>query len=925
MRRDETPKAATEAEQQDTRLQLAADNALLRARLRDAERRLRDFLDIAADWIWETDETHRLTMISEKGLDVIGGHAGAVIGQPMVKLLGGDPNHPLWRRHLADTEARRPIRDFVYPVVDAIHGRRYFRISANPLHDEEGRFRGYRGTGTDITGPMDTQAEADRNAALLRATFDTVAEGITIVDRDLRVASYNQRFLELLEFPPDRFKRGDPFEAFVRYNAEQGEYGPGDVDAQVAERVALARKAEPHRFNRIRPNGTVLEITGTPLPDGGFVTIYADITDRYEAAQKLRASEERFRDFAEISADWFWETDMDQRYTYVSFRTMSGPFGHAGWSQDTLIGQTRHDLLSSIGVGREFLDTVQAYMDRGEPFLDHEYSFLSKKGETIWVQASGRPILDSQGRPVGYRGVGRDITGRRQAEQAIRDSEYRYRMISELTSDLVYSYRVTADGTAEMEWVTGTLGGSQVPVLDPKVSGTWWGNSAHPDDLPLLRQRKRRLMEGEVVATEFRLLAKDGSVRWVSVYTRPELDPDSGAVIRIIGGAQDITERKLAERALQHSEERYAMVLAGSNEGIWEWMANQGDVLFISPRLREVAGLQGNPAVIPRAHWTERLHPHDKARYQAAWDGHMRGERLHYDCEYRVRGDDGDYRWVFDRGSSLRDAGGVTRMVGSLTDITARKVTELQLYEAKERAEAANRAKSEFLANMSHELRTPLNAVIGFSEILRDELFGPLGDARYKDYVCDIGDSGAHLLRIINDILDLSKAEAGKIELIEETLPLDDIVASCCRLLMPKAEDAGVRIETALQPELPLLRGDRQRLKQALLNLGSNAIKFTPRDGVVRIETALRDGCLLLSVSDNGIGMNEAELAKAMQPFTQIDSSLQRRYSGTGLGLPLTKSLIEMHGGLLHISSKPGAGTVATIRFPPERTLPRQG
>ncbi|MBU2090725.1 MAG: PAS domain S-box protein, partial [Alphaproteobacteria bacterium] len=920
MRRDNTPIAIAEGEAPETQLLLAAENALLRTRLRDSESRLRDFLDIAADWIWETDENHRFTMISEKGLEVMGYSPGQVVGLLAIILYGGDPEVPFWRRHLADLEAHRPIRDFVYPFVDGQRRRHFFRVNANPVHDEEGRFQGYRGTGTDITASMDAQAEADRNATLLRATFDTVAEGITIVDRTLRVINFNQRFLELLEFPENHFLMGDPFEKFVRYNAERGEYGPGDVEEQVASRLARARDMAPHRFTRVRPNGTALEITGTPLPDGGFVTIYTDITERHQAAEKLRASEQRFRDFAEISADWFWETDMAQRYTYVSFRTMSGPFGHMGWSQQSLIGQTRNELLDKIGVSKQFAETVSRYMEREEAFQELEYSFLSKTGERIWVQAAGTPIRDAEGRVVGYRGVGRDITARKLAEQAVLASEHRYRVISELTSDLVYSYLVSPDGKAEMEWATGLLGGAHAPVLDPTVTDTWWGKHAHPDDLPLLRQRKQRLMEGEAVKEEFRLVDPDGGLRWVSVYTRPEVDPDSGRVVRIIGGAQDITERKLAEQALQQSQERYAMVLASSNEGVWEWMASQGDVLFISPRFREVAGMEGNPAVVPRDHWMERIHPEDLARYGDRWEEHWRGAVDHYACEYRVRGDDNSYRWVFDRGSSLRNSQGAYRMVGSLTDITARKRTELQLYEAKERAETANRAKSDFLANMSHELRTPLNAVIGFSEILRDELFGPLGDARYKDYVKDIGESGAHLLRIINDILDLSKAEAGKIELIEEVMLVEEIVASCCRLLSTRAEESAVTIMPSTQPGLPPLRADRQRLKQILLNLVSNAIKFTPRDGKVYVEALLEDGCILLRVTDTGIGMSDENLVKAMQPFTQIDSSLQRRYTGTGLGLPLTKSLVERHGGELKLTSFPGKGTVADVRFPADRT-----
>ncbi|MCW8835721.1 MAG: PAS domain S-box protein [Rhodospirillales bacterium] len=291
--------------------------------------------------------------------------------------------------------------------------------------------------------------------------------------------------------------------------------------------------------------------------------------------------------------------------------------------------------------------------------------------------------------------------------------------------------------------------------------------------------------------------------------------------------------------------------------------------------------------------------------------------------------------------SSVRDAGGGDKYyVAVFSDITNMKTADAELKKyAKElqtinvdlreaviKANEANRAKSDFLAAMSHELRTPLNAVIGFSEAMSMELFGPVGNNRYLDYLNSIGESAHHLLNVINDILDVSKIEAGSIDLMEVEMDVQSTIDATVRLIRRRAEKEKLSIVHNLPENIPALRADERRVKQMILNLLSNAVKFTPSGGTITLSVKNEEHKgLFIQVADTGIGISADDMVKAMSPFGQVDSSLARRYEGTGLGLPLTKGLIELHGGSLEMESEPGKGTTVRVRFPASRVVPDSG
>ena len=274
-------------------------------------------------------------------------------------------------------------------------------------------------------------------------------------------------------------------------------------------------------------------------------------------------------------------------------------------------------------------------------------------------------------------------------------------------------------------------------------------------------------------------------------------------------------------------------------------------------------------------------------------------------------------------------AGGRYLGVGTGAALMRSKVALLQMQEtalsrALARSHEAVQSKTNFLALMSHELRTPLNAIIGFSEVMKGEIFGPLGQPRYREYTTDIHAAGSHLLALINDILDLSKAEAGKLDLHPEAVDVGDLVGECVRLTRERARSGGLKLTALVPPDLPELDADRLRLKQVLLNLLSNAIKFTPPGGHVEVRAWIDNaGCIAFAIADSGIGMSAEQIPLALEPFRQIDSPLSRNREGTGLGLSLVKQLAERHGAELSIDSMLGKGTTVSVIFPAARTLRR--
>jgi len=517
------------------------------------------------------------------------------------------------------------------------------------------------------------------------------------------------------------------------------------------------------------------------------------------------------------------------------------------------------------------------------------------------------------------------------AQQAFYDSEQRFRMAVEAARCGIWEWDLVTDEVFLSDVTGGMLGWGGGGV----VGGQEVLERVSPDHRERVRQALSTAALYGAFDVSFRVPGAPGErAIWVDARGQAFGRSDEGGFARIIGVALDVTEERMAQARAQAAENRLRDAIESVSEAFVLW-DRHGRLLMCNRNYRSVFSLEAR-LLKPGASRDQvnRIAQLAIRQEQPAADG-RRGVR---EAELN------DGRWI--QISERRTAeGGLVMTAADITAIKtqeeARRLNEEALqkvvvslersqeqlselarkYEAeKVRAEGANKAKSEFLANMSHELRTPLNAINGFSEIMVGEMFGPLGDPRYKEYCGDILSSGQHLLALINDILDMSKIEAGKMNLKFEPLTLEDVVEDAARLVRNRAESAGLAVDLEFPRDLPEVEADYRAVKQVLLNLLSNAIKFTPRGGRITVRADARPDPtgerVRISVKDTGIGIAPDDLARLAKPFEQIESQHSKTQQGTGLGLALTKSLVEMHGGSLDIRSAPGEGTTVGFSLP---------
>jgi len=517
-------------------------------------------------------------------------------------------------------------------------------------------------------------------------------------------------------------------------------------------------------------------------------------------------------------------------------------------------------------------------------------------------------------------------------KRATRDwaeTEHRFRVAVEAARCGVWEWDLEAEEVTLSDYMATLLGLPEGGVIP---AATVLGR-VHPKYRELVEHALRQAATFGVFETTFPVTGPNNTIRWIDARGQARGARDEGGFINILGVALDITEARRAKAQAQAAEGRLRDGIESVSDA-FSLFDRHGRLILCNQAFSDAFGLA--PEAVRRGAMKDELNRiaalSIKADHPSTDLGAGMREVEMHDGRWlrlaeRYTSDGGTVVTATDltlikrqEAETQRAADSLRLMVDQLESSQDKLSLLARKYEiAMTRAEAANQAKSEFLANMSHELRTPLNAINGFSEIMAGEMFGPVGDARYKGYASDILRSGQHLLSLINDILDMAKIEAGKMTLHYEQVSLKEVCEDAIRLMRGKAEDSGLVLVLDSQ-DLPDIEADQRGLKQVMLNLISNAVKFTPEGGSITVSiTRHGPGRQRVAVVDTGIGIAAEDLSRLARPFEQVEGQHSKTTQGTGLGLALTKALIEMHHGVMAMDSEPGAGTVVSFELPETR------
>ncbi len=760
---------------------------------------------------------------------------------------------------------------------------------------------------TDVTRLVRAEAAAADRAATLQATLDNVRHGITCYGPDRRVVAVNRLATEINGAPPGYVLVGRTLEEVL---ADQVAYGSFGDDAKAPLEMALSLdRTLPHRYVRPAPDGRLIEITSDPTPDGGFVITHADVTALAAAEAEAAARAETLRVMLENMRHGITYFGPDRRLIATNrldeqFSGLPLDFLRPGRSLEELIAKQLE--LRVCGVESDQIAAMALALDRSQR---HRYVRPTADGRVIEVTSDPTP-------DGGFIVTRADITAlaAAEAEAAARAATLQV-MLDHTRHGITYfgpDRRVIAANRINQD-----LGGVPASFMHP-------GRSI--DEL-VAEQLAMGVAGTETRKVADKALALDRSQR--HRYIRPTADgriievtsdptPDGGFIVT----RADVTALAQAEADAKRRADIQQVMLDNIRHGICLVDAD-GRVVAANAVFRQLLDLPeevGRPGdrYLDFVEWLAERGEYGEGDARDAAVAAIRDtDRRRSSQKVRPRRDG----TVLEIASDPTPGGG---FVLTFTDVTEDRRVRAELKRAKEAAEAANRAKSRFLAAVSHELRTPLNAVIGFSEALTASPATPPAG----QYAKAILEAGRHLLTLIDDILEATRAESTGIAVAEGEADPCVLAERAIRDVAPEAEAGQLRLATCLPEGLPLVRADERRLRQVLRSLLSNAVKFTAPGGRVTVSAGLEPDtagdALVLRVADTGIGMRAEDIPRAFEPFTQVDGGVARRFPGTGLGLYLARAMAEAQGATIVLESRPGQGTTAVLRFPPERLLPRR-
>ncbi len=632
-----------------------------------------------------------------------------------------------------------------------------------------------------------------------------------------------------------------------------------------------------------------------------------------DRTRELEYNNEKLKVLSEAASDWFWEMGPDLKYRYISDRIAE----IGGIPTDYYIGKTRAELANEDTTSEKWQSHFKD-LENHRPFRDFRYERVAESGKLQYLSASGMPRFDEAGVFTGYIGIGTDLTLQKHAEDEVELANARLAAAIDAFSE-PFALWDAQDRLFLGNKTFWEINKSLDDKLKPGISYQEFAEALAYCGLVADAVGREDEWIAERVArhahptTAFEQERNKG--HWLMIYEQRFSD---GSIVTI---STDITRLKKAEALLKESQQRFRDFADVAADWYWE---QDSDYRFIdiSNDNQNVLGTDTD-SVIGKCRWD--IQPIEVCeRDMAAHRKTVEAHQPFSDFRFARYGADNKLLYMSVSGKpTYNDDGEFTGYRGAGRNITEIVEAQRLITEERDRAEKANRSKSHFLANMSHELRTPLNSIIGYSQMIKGEFLGPINVPKYLEYAEDIYMSGQHLLMVISDILDISKVEAGEVNIEESDVHIAEVVESALMIveLIGKTKDQQIRTHVAVN--FPCLRVDVRLIRQILINLLSNAIKFTPHGGVIEISAHDKapEG-IEISVKDSGIGIAAEDYETAFEPFGQIRSSPEHTHEGTGLGLAISKQLMELHGGDIRIESALGKGTTISLAFPRERVVP---
>lgn len=781
----------------------------------------------------------------------------------------------------------------------------------HPVVDAHGNLLKMRGTIQDITERKHIEEILFTTAERLQLAAKAGNLGIWDWDIPNNMLIWDDMMYKLCGI--DRATFGNDYDAWIHtlhpedrercHRESQRALRCGDSEYNNEYRI-LTSKGE---VRYIRANASIVrDSEGNPLR---MLGVNWDVTQEHFIHERIRRNEDLLNEAQEIALLGSWEHIPQNNTVSWSrniYRMMNIPV-------DTPIRLSTLYRLVHPDDRQKTIRQIEHAIVHHQPY-EVSYRVLHKNGDTGFYTMVGHPILTEYDELLSYRGTIQDITERKKAEEEMHAVTERLRIAIEAGGFGIWDWDVSND---DLHWDDTMYKLYNLKADESGITYKAWEQILHPDDKEELQRNLETTLQGErQFSFTFRIIVDKNEVRYIRsmgvVFRNSE-----GTAIRLIGVNWDITEERLIQERIRHSQELLNESQQLARLGSWEYNIRTGE-MFWSEQMYVLFGNSNNDFPITFVDYINTVHADDRAMVLMLMDDALLNGTT-FTVEHRVFLADGTMRYVISIGQPvMNENGSVTRLSGSVQDITDRKIQEQELVIAKEEAERANKAKSEFLANMSHEIRTPMNAVIGFASLLKTMV----KDAVQKEYLNSIYNGGTALLQIINDVLDLSKVESGMMTVQPEVLHLRGVVEEVGKMFFQKLGEKNLYFRTEIDASLPsALMLDEVRIRQILFNLVGNAIKFTEKGGITVSVSAQVDkhtptAILSISVQDTGIGIPHNQQQLIFEAFRQVEGQSTRKYGGTGLGLTICKRLANVMGGDLDVESEPGVGTCFTLTLP---------